>query len=56
MANKTIKKAMRIIWEGEGHKWDDLNEYPYSEWESKKIITRLEKTATELAALFAAKE
>jgi hypothetical protein len=47
-----IKKAMRVIWEGEGHSWDELYEYPYSERESDKIVARLKKTATELSKLF----
>lgn len=54
MATTVIKNVMRIIWEGEGHKWDDLYEYPYSDWERKEILARLEKTAKALAALFAA--
>lgn len=48
----TIKKAMRVIWAGEGHDWDELYEYPYNERESDKIVARLKKTATELSSLF----
>lgn len=50
----TIKKAMRTIWEGEneGNKWDDLYEYPYSDWEREKILQRLKVTAVALSKLF----
>jgi len=52
MASKSVQKAMRILWEGEGHRWDELNEYPYSAWESKAILARLEKTVNLLQASF----
>ena len=53
MAEDSIAKAMRIIWEGEGHKWSELYEYPYNTSESDKIVARLRKTATTLSKLFA---
>ena len=52
MDTDTIKEAMRILWEGEGHQWKELYEYPYSGWESDAIVERLRKTAKELEALF----
>jgi len=56
MANSAaVKKAMRIIWEGEGNRWDDLYEYPYNERESDAIVARLRKTAVELEKLFVTK-
>ena len=45
-------KAMRIIWESEGHKWDDLFEYPYNDSERAAILVRLRAAAVELENLF----
>lgn len=50
-----IREAMRTIWEGEGHRWDDLYEYPYSVYESDRIMERLRTTAEKLYQLFSAK-
>jgi hypothetical protein len=41
-------QAMKVIWEGEGHKWDDLYEYPYNDYERANIIERLSKTVDNL--------
>lgn len=48
-----LQKAMKIIWEGEGNKWDDLYEYPYNDFDRARILERLEKTAKKLQKLFA---
>lgn len=50
----SIKKAMKVIWEGEteGNKWDDLYEYPYADWEREKIMKLLRATAVKLDKLF----
>jgi hypothetical protein len=50
-----MRKAMRTIWEGEGHRWDDLYEYPYNVYESDRIMERLRATAEKLYQLFSAK-
>lgn len=47
-----IEKAMRIIWEGEGKKWDDMSEYPISVHEQEAILARLRKTVKELQKKF----
>ena len=54
MTNSAVEAAMKIIWENErkGEKWDDLWEYPYSDWERADILARLRKTVMELAAAF----
>lgn len=52
MASAAVESAMAIIWEGEGRRWEDLWEYPYSDWERKAILARLEKTVSVLAAAF----
>ena len=49
MANKDARqKAIRIICEGEGHRWDDLFEYPYNDFERARILQRLNATVTRL--------
>ncbi len=47
-SESTSAKVMRIIWEGEGHTWDELYEYPYTASERAKIMKRLEETANRL--------
>lgn len=50
-----MEQAIRVLWETDGggaHRWDDLYEYPYNEWESNKIVARLRETATKLQKLF----
>jgi hypothetical protein len=52
MATFTSKeKAMKVIWEGEGHKWDDLYEYPYTDHEREEILNRLKLTVENLQKL-----
>lgn len=46
------QKIMRIIWENEtGEKWDDLYEYPYSDYDRTRILIRLEKAANDIISL-----
>lgn len=50
--SEEMLKAVRILWETEGRRWDDLYEYPYSEWESDKIIDRLTTAVVKLNEAF----
>lgn len=45
-----IQKLIRIIWEGEGRRWDDLYEYPMSVYESDQVVERLRATAQKIDA------
>jgi hypothetical protein len=45
-----IQKLIRILWEGEGRRWDDLYEYPMSTYESDQVVERLRATAQKIDA------
>lgn len=46
------QEIMRVLWKNEtGENWDALYEYPYSDFDRARIISRLEKTATEIMSL-----
>jgi len=45
-----IQKLIRIMWEGEGRRWDDLYEYPMSTYESDRVVERLRATADKIEA------
>jgi len=52
MSKPALLDIMMILWEGEGHSWDELYEYPYSDGERKAILSRLQVTAEKLQVLF----
>jgi hypothetical protein len=45
-----MQKLIRILWEGEGRRWDDLYEYPMSTYESDQVVERLRATVQKIDA------